>query len=278
MANAPKRRTARQAFDPLIGRLVAECDTSSARIRAKFSDAYRWCFCELCGRSTEYATAIEARTVFKRLRRGNAKAVPLTDAVRQEAQLEADLLVDRYEQALAGRFDTHEPGRMIATYCDVREMRGDWSVETFRDQVERRTLIAAWARRGDLLSATRLPDQQEGTPRPSKLYCEAHNPRRSDEARRAYQRDRRFAAEYDELIRALWSQQAHKLPAWDIEAHAHVRREAYRQLQAMKSPTTMVEELQAKGMSSQAEIARHLGVSRQAVSAAIKRRAKSVAA
>ncbi|WP_124982507.1 HTH domain-containing protein [Ralstonia solanacearum] len=97
--NTSKRRATRQAFDPLIGQLVAECDTSSARIRAKFTDAYGWCFCE-----------------------------------------------------------------------------------------------------------------------------------------------------------------------------------AYRQLQALKSPTMMVEELQAKGMSSQAEIARYLGVSRQAVSAAIKRRAKAVAA
>lgn len=268
-----KRGKTPQAFDPLIGQLVTERDTSSARIRAKLTDAYGWCFCELCGRSTEYATAIETRTVFKRLRKGNAKAVPVTDAIRQEAQQEADLLVDRYEQALTGRFDPYEPGLMIFKYCDVREMRGDWSVETFRDQVERRALMAAWARRGDLLSATRLPNQQEGTPRPSKLYCEAHNPRRSDEARRAYQRDRRFSAEYGELIRLLWSHQADKLPAWDIEAHAHVRREAYRKLQAQKSPTTMVEELQAQGVSSQAEIARCLGVSRQAVFAAIKRRA-----
>lgn len=268
---AQAKKMARPAFDPLLGRLVAEYETSSDRVRAKLGNAYRWCFCELCGRTTEYAAAVEARTVFKRLRRGNAKAVPLTDAVRSEALKEADALVRRYEQALAGQYGPEEPGQMVVAYCDIRDMRGDTSVLAFRDQVERRMLIAAWARSGDLWSVARLPNQPEGAAKPSKLYCEHHNPRRSVEARRAYQRDRRFVAEFEELIGLIWSQQAHKLPTWDIEAHARVRREAYRHLQAMKAPTSLIGDLQAGGAVTQSDIARQLGISRQAVSAAIKR-------
>jgi hypothetical protein len=267
-----KPRASRQVFDPLLGRLVAESSTTSERIRSKLTAPYEWCFCELCGHSTEYATAIEAQSVFKRLRKGHAKAVPLTDAIRAEASQEADTLVARYEQALTGKFGPHEPGRLIAIYCDIREMRGDWSVETFRDQVERLTLISSWARRGDLLSAARLPGQPENASKPSKLYCMAHNPKRSDEARRAYQRDRRYAAEYADLIAEIWSKHAHELPGWDIEAHAFVRREAYRQLQALKTPTKLIDDLLKQGITNQAEIARQLGISRQAVSAAMKRK------
>lgn len=229
-------------------------------------------FCELCGKQTEYAIADEGRAVFKDLGKGNAKPVPLSDFVRQEAQREADLLVERYEKALTGELGMYEQGTMLSAFCDVLEMRGDRSVATFRDQVERRTVIAAWARRGDVLSAARLPNQPEGAAKPSKLYCKDHNPRRSDEARRAYQRDRRFSAEYRELIAAYWTILAGELPTWDIEAHAEVRREAYRRLQLMKKPTTFISELEAKGVTSQTEIAQQLGVSRQAVSAAIKRR------
>lgn len=256
----------------MLGHLVTECETSSTKIRSKLKDRYARSFCELCGKQTEYEIADEARAVFKDLGKGNAKSVPLSDCVREEAQREADLLVERYEKALTGDLGMYEQGHMLMAFCDVQEMRGDRSVAAFRDQVERRTLIAAWARRGDLLSVARLPNQPEGAAKPSKLYCEDHNPRRSDEARRAYQRDRRFEAEYRELIATYWTVFAGELPTWDIEAHAEVRREAFRRLQLMKKPTTFISELKAKGVTSQSEIARQLGVSRQAVSAAIKRR------
>lgn len=272
MASRGKKRA---AFDPRLGVLVAECETTSARVRAKLHEPFQWCFCELCGQTTEFAVAVEARSVFKLLRKGSAKEVPLSDEVRAEAQQSANELVSIYERALAGEFGPHAPAQIVAEVCDVREMRGDLSVDSFRDQVERRVLMAAWARRGDVFNAVRLPNQPDGTPKPSKLYCEGHNPRRSIEARRAYQRDRRFQAEYEELIAQLWSQQTGKLPGWDLEAHAYVRREAFRLLQAVKVRTRLIGELQEQGMTCQAEIARRLGVSRQAVSAAIKRRARA---
>ena len=269
------RRNKTAAFDPRLGALVAECETTSKRVRAKLREPYRWCFCDLCGKSTEFAIAIEAKAVFRRLRKESAKAVPLSDEVRAEARQMASALVSIYERALAGDFGPDAPGQMVAELCDVREMRGDLSVESFRDQVERRALMVAWARRGDVFNAVRLPNQPEGTPKPSKFYCESHNPRRSVEARRAYQRDRRFAAEYEELMSVIWNQRAGTLPRWDLEAHAYVRREAFRLLQAMKVRTRFIGELQEQGITRQAEIARRLGVSRQAVSAAIKRRAQA---
>lgn len=263
-----------KAFDQTRGHIVAECETTSAKIRSKLNDRYMRSFCELCGKQTEYAIADMARVVFKDLGKENAESVPLTELIRKEAQREADFLVERYEKALAGEFGMYEDSQMLMAYCDPVERRGDRSVAAFRDQVERRTLHAAWGRRGDLLSAVRLPDQPDGAAKPSKLYCENHNPRRSDDARRAYQRDRRFAAEYRELIAGFWTVFAGELPTWDIEAHAYVRREAYRRLQLMKKPTTFISQLEASGVTKQAEIARQIGVSRQAVSAAIKRRGR----
>ena len=262
------KRTRR--MNPLLGVLVAECDTTSEKVRAKLQDAYRWCFCELCGRHTEYTVALEARKVFKRATKDSATEVPLTDSMRTDAQRKADTLVERYEKLVAQE-QAQEALYMVMTYCDVREMRGDFSVAAFRDQVERVMRIAVWGKHGDTLGAALMPNQREGTAKPSKFYCEHHNPRRSVEAQRTYQRDRRLANEYAELMSTIWSQQASKLPSWDIEAHAYVRTEAYRLLHAMKDTKSLIAGMLARGITNQAEIARQLGLERQAVSIAIKR-------
>lgn len=264
-------------YDPLLQLLVRETDTSSDRVRSKLSNPYDWCFCELCWRSTEYAISMAASKVFKRLKRENVKVVRLTESVRTRAQKKADILVARYEQALRGELGKYGPSRMLLRYCDMQELRGDFSVAAFREHVERRTLVSTWAEDGQLLRPVTLPGQPEGAARPSKLYCEAHNPRRNDEARRAYQRDRRFVLEYEELITQIWAQGAAVLPRWDIETWAEVRKKAYIQLQIIKSPTSSLDDLLNRGGMNQAEIARELGVSRQAVSAAIRRRAQKLA-
>lgn len=267
-------------MNPLIGVLVAECDTTSDKIRVKLQDGYKWRFCELCWRDTEYAIALEARKVYKR---HSAKEVPLTDAMRKDAQRKADDLTELYETLLPDgvlpRWDgpeytlpsVQEALRMVMTYCNVREMKGDFSVAAFRDQVERATEIAAWIKRGDMLGAALLPDQKEGSAKPSKLYCEHHNPRRSTKAQRTYQRDRRLVHEYAELMSMIWSNQVNKLPIWDIDAHKHVRQEAYRLLHEMKDTKNLIAAMLAQGITNQAEIARQLGLERQAVSIAIKR-------
>jgi hypothetical protein len=245
-------------------------------VRGKLRDIYSWCFCELCGDSTEYSIAIEARSIFKRLCGDYAKAVPVSDDIRKEAQREANHLTARYERALAGEFGPYEAVKMLSSYCDPVERRGDSSIETFRDLVERRMLLICWARRGNVLSSVLLRYQKAGSAKPSKFYCERHNPRRSVEARRAYQRDRKFAGEYKELIAAHWTTLAGKMPTWDIEAHAWIRKEAYSRLQFMKKPTLFIEYFAAKGITGQSELAKRLGISRQAVSAAMKRRTRIV--
>lgn len=265
----------KQGFDPIYQQITRVAESSSQRIQSKLSNPYLWCFCELCWRTTEYSTNLDSPQIIKRLLRGNAKIVGLTASARATALRKADAVVKRYEQALAGELGRYTASRLYAKYCDAVEMRGDRSVAGFRDCVERVTLYQEWAKNGELAWSTRKPGQDDKAAKPSKLYCEAHNPKRSDEARRAYQRDRRFMAEYESLMDAIWSQSINSgsLPTWDIEAHAYVRREAYRLLQEIKSPkaaASTIEELLAKGLS-QTAIACELCVSRQAVSAAIKR-------
>ena len=168
---------------------------------------------------------------------------------------------------------------MWSKHCIPEEMRGDLSVEGFRDQVEGTMLIKEWARHGELVWSTQLPGQPEGAPKPSKLYCSEHNPRRSIEARRTYQRDRRYKVEFNLLIDLVRAERVKKgyHPAWDIEFHAEIRRHAYKLIQHEKSRTGNMEDLLIDKTMSQADIARKLGVSRQAVSAAIKRRASKQA-
>ncbi len=262
-------------YDPLLERVAVEEETTSDRLRAKLQDRTRWCFCELCWRPTEYSATLEAPKVVKKLARGNTKDVPLTPAIRAAAQRRADKVVERYEKACQGHFGPYEAGRMWLAYCDPEEMRGDRSVFGFRDHVERRMLLTEWARHGELVRASRLPGHAEGSAKPSKLYCEHHNPRRSAEARRAYKRDHDRIADFEFLIDEVYYEAVRQGFAkhWDIEYHADIRKKAYHILQASKAPTRLIDELLAEeGPMSQADIARRLGISRQAVSAALKRR------
>jgi hypothetical protein len=279
---------------------------------------YLWCFCKLCGRQTEYAIALESVSIFRRLKNGVAKAVPISTAMRADAQKVADSLVARYEQAVEGVQGLPSPGNVLLEHCEIREMREDFSVESYRDQVERRALLMEWAKHGDMAGAIRLPGNPTGSQRPSRLYCDLHYPGRSDDARRAYQRDRRFIAEYEELIREFWAQYAGHLRQWNLDDHALVRHAAYHHLRLMKAPTRIldeyfdsnnpsnsmgmsraksiddyyqvartaharirrmkepkdwVDELKDHGITNQSAVARHLGIKRQAVSAALKRKA-----
>lgn len=284
---------------------------------------FLWSFCKFCGRQTEYAVAIESVRIFKRLKNGEAKAVPFTEVMRAAAQEVANNLVALYEQAIAGELGPFAVGEMLVAYGDIREMGGDSSVAAFRDFVERRARITEWSKHGDIYGAARLPGTPKGGQRPSKLYCDLHYPGRSVEARRAYQRDRRFLHEYDEINRQLWSAYAGHLRRWSIEDETLVRHAAYHIVRTIKAPTRFLEEhfgtttsarsqrqlttshtksiedyyevarasyhtlrnmmkvsndwlddLRENGITNQAEIARRLGVKRQAVSAALKRKRK----
>lgn len=280
---------------------------------------YSWCFCKLCGQQTEYAIAIESVAVFERIKYG-AVEVEVSDEMRTNAYARAESLATAYENWLLGR----QPGATfpaeLLEYWDVREMRGDFSVDAFRDQVERRVLLLEWAKAGHMPEAVRQLRNLEGSQRPSKLYCSLHYSGRSADARRAYQRDRRFLAEYEEVIRMIWAQNAGLIRSWHIDDHALVRHAAYHHIRLMKAPIRLLEtclgqtktvalhlempvlkkpiddyyavtqaahlklrklrgekdwldNLSQHDAPSQAAIARHLGVSRQAVSAMLKRKA-----
>lgn len=266
-------------MNPLINAMVAECETTSEKVRTKLRDPFGWCYCDICGQSTEYATALMARKVFKR-KAPEAKIAELldfSDSMRDEAQRIADKLVERFEKALEGGSGPHEAGQMLVAYCDMKEVQDAWHtrertelVEAFRSQVEQRARHTVWSLHGDSLGAALLPNQKDGDAKPSKFYCEKHNPSRSVEARRAYQRDRRFSAEYEELMSMMWG--TGKFATWDIQAHEHVRQEAYRLLHIMKSTKDLIKAELSKGIQNQAEIARNLGIEhRQTVSIAMKR-------
>lgn len=261
----------KKVFDSITNQVVFQHDTTSARLRNKLRRAYDWCFCDLCYETTEYSVALEGQGVFKQLPKENGKAVLLTEAIRGEAKLLAEELVERYRYALEGQFGPYEASNMLGTYCNLIDMRGDRSIDSFRDQAELYAINFVWARHGDMVGALRLPNQPEGSPKPSKFYCKNHNPRRSIQARRNYQRDRQFAAEYQELLSMLRGEHAGKLALWDIAVHARIRREAYQLLLATKKNIRLIDKYLADGITNQAEIARRLGVSRQAVSIALKR-------
>lgn len=200
-----------------------------------------WRFCGLCGQSTEYADAVHEFGVFKRGTHGAILAVPQTATMRAEAKKIEDDLVDEYAEAMAGKLGPYAVAEM-RLLCEVPEMRGDFSVEAFRVQVARLSSIGVWLRHGDMLRNPRLPSAPSGRQRPSKLYCEGHNPRRSVEARRAYQRDRKFLSQYETLISSFWTALAGDLRSWHLGDHALVRDAAYHGIRVLKARTRMLDE------------------------------------
>lgn len=280
-----------------------------------------WCFCEFCGRQTEYAVAKEAVSVFQRMNdgTGDAIAVPWTEEMRVEAKNVADEIVKWYEQAAAGIHGPFAIGELLSAYCDISQMGGDYSIDSFRLQVELGTEVAIWRGHGDMYGSVRLPQPQGEAKRPSKRFCDRHQPKRSAATRRAYQRDRAFAAEYHEMLGVLWAIHAGHLKPWDTDDQTLIRdaayhatrlwktptsildectelrvqrkprsheeaidqnyyekaRAAYHRLRKIRGPRDWMDELQEKGVNNQSELAGRFNITRQAMSAAIRRRIKS---
>lgn len=275
MATHKKRKIKRLLFDPWTEQLVPEYETTSPRIRWKLNQHYDWRFCDLCWRSTEYAVRREIFVAVKRLPRGGAKVILLTDAMRDEAKKNADAMITHFKRLLSGEMkpdDPFEAARMVSDYCNLSEMNHDFSIDSIQDHFERQALLSRWARGGLLVNLAQIPGQPMGSPKASKLYCENHNPRRSEEARRAYQRDIRFIDDFEVIVNTLWMENAGRLSRSIAEHQEAIRYEAYNRLQEHKTPTIKIDELLEEGITNQAEIARRLGISRQAVSAALRRR------
>lgn len=263
---------------------------------------FDWSFCKLCGQQTEFAVAVKAVRTFKRLNGSTAKSVSLTDKMLAEALVMADETVALYERALKGEFGADAPIRILLEIgAPMATCRGDLSsTERHSDHMENLRQHAfnvakaalIWREAGGrgtaVNSAATLP-KLDAEQRPSKLYCSDHSPRRSEDARRAYQRDRAFAAEYEQEIRRIWAEQLggsiwtaelglggdnkdNELQSWNFEHHAKVRRLAYENVQRIKNTKNAIQSLLDQGITNQTEIAHRLGLkSRQAVSIAIKR-------
>lgn len=264
----------KKVFDTATNQVASQSETTSNRIRNKLRHRYDWYYCELCYRQTEYSEALNYQVVYKKLNGGSARKIVLSDAMKREAQQMADELVARFELALKGIPDAFEAGKLKLAYCDMVDMQGDFSVENFRAQVSQYSLNYVWAKHGDLVSKLRMPAESDAGVKPSRLYCRYHNPRRSVQARRNYQRDRRYFVEYQDLITTIWSLHAGNLPPLDLRIHDQVRRAAYDFVQLSKKSIHIIDMYHAQGITNGEQIAGVIKMTRQAISVARKRHSK----
>jgi len=122
----------------------------------------------------------------------------------------------------------------------------------------------------------------------SRRFCHLHNQRRGGESMRLYKRDHarkaEFEAELEIVGRRLLKEEFFVARNGDLDAITRVRKEAYLSLYepelapkcrrpSVKNGETIeaIKQLQMQGFVRQADIARQLGISRAAVSIALKR-------
>ena len=122
----------------------------------------------------------------------------------------------------------------------------------------------------------------------SRRFCQLHNQRRGGEAMRLYKRDHarkaEFEAELEIVGRRLLKEEFFVARNGDLDAITRVRKEAYLSLYepelapkcrrpSVKNGETIeaIKQLQMQGFVRQTDIARQLGISRAAVSIALKR-------
>jgi AraC-like DNA-binding protein len=128
--------------------------------------------------------------------------------------------------------------------------------------------------------------------RPSKRFCSYHNQYRSEDAKRLYKRDHAKREQYENLLADLRSKYLReKLKVFrrnDPEGIMALRKSAYLQLHPSPLPAkesrrarpqgksiVEIRKLQSQGIKNLSEIARTLGLTRAAVSIAIKRKRES---
>lgn len=263
-----KQPRPRRAYNPSTGvlerRRVAVRDQSASR----YSSPIESHFCALCWRQTEAAMVDERPRIYARRTAHQYAEVECTTAIRAAAAKYATALTKRYIAILNGSEGPYGLGN-IASYFTVAELDGDTSPESFRDHVERRERWRLMAKTGNVLGVAISPGIDGKDVKPSRRYCSEHNPRRSIAARRRYQLDRVRQLEFEQAIFAIGAEQSHRFRRWRSEDHADIRRMAYERV--YNKPTLeLIRELERQGITRRADIARRIGISRQAVYAAIK--------
>ena len=262
------KNSSRVVYAPGLGNVrSARCDPGE-RAKRKDGSASKAVFCDLCWRSTEFVVANTTPQIYARRSRHVYKRVEPTPEMRAKAATEATELTERYKAALRGSEGRYAAPRLLADHCDIAELRGDFSAESFHEHVEQSILWRLMAQTGDVLGDTACPGLDGTLVKPSKKYCEQHNPRRSLTARRQYQRDRKYQDEFELAVLDVAAEHSGEFRMWHIDDRSRIRRLAYERVRGI--PTVdLVRELEEQGTCSRADIAKRLGISRQAVYAAI---------
>lgn len=194
--------------------------------------------------------------------------IECTPAIRTAAAKYAATLTRRYIAILNGSEGPYGLGH-LAGYFTVADLGGDTSPESFREHVEKMERWRLMAEAGNALGVVAMPGLTGKMVKPSVHYCSEHNPRRSIAARRRYQRERRFQAKFEQAVFTLSAEHAHEFRRWRLEDHARIRRMAYERVHT-KPTIELIRELERQGIIRHSDIARHLGITRQAVYASIK--------
>lgn len=273
-----KRGVTRPVYNPTAG------DTQRRRIPVPRSDAapaFRLAlsFCELCWRRCELESALAAPPIYARMRSHLFSKIECTPATRVAALRHADNLAEQYAAALQGKTGPYALGRLLVDAdITVNELRGNRSIDALRQRAYVKECQRLTAKAGNVLGALGSPGITDKKVAPdigekrmvkfSAQYCRRHNPRRSATARQQYQRDRRFQDAFEQAIYDISAEHAHEFRQWHSGDQAKLRKMAYERVRGTAT-IDLIRDLEKHGTVRRADIARKLGISRQAVYAAI---------
>jgi len=278
-------------YDPLLNRVVSstkQWGQTTALLRDGWEKANgHWAVCTLCWRQTEFSEQLLKARRFRRASEGTYEAVPPPDRVRIERW--ARKVTAWYEAALRGAYGQFAAAKLVTMFCDIRDAEGETrSLDEFYDAAEQRLRKRQWAKLAPYPERLYWPEALselagEGSSRdklisqaryPSQIYCEGHNPNRSEAARARYQRDRRPAT-IGGFRRAYEEFRAATCPgAWMLDDIVQLRRFAYVASHA-KRHHALRHLVAARGFSI-AKAGELLGISRQAASASLARHPNAI--
>lgn len=245
-------------------------------------------FCRLCWRYTEAANFQPRLYGKKKLGLRPAVPRPTPDAAsRAEAKAIFEQITDIEKCAR----DPYHFSKSSVRYFSVQDIAEIWSgswdlsnpefVQVIVELIESYLLDQRWICSAKIVgreaqvpaipaNRTELPHAEKHSIKPSRDYCEEHNPRRSLEARRAYQRDRRYEARFaDRFLELVAEWRRDSSSRLTNAVRTEILRCAY--LDVMGTTVEKIAYWRSCGVVSQSEIARRIGISRQAVSAALAR-------
>lgn len=262
-----KQPSQRRAYNPSTGTMERHRIEGREQNALRHGSDIESQFCALCWRQTEYTIAAERPRIYARRAAHRYTEIECTPAIRAAAAKHADALTRRYVAILEGSEGPYGLGH-LAGYFTVADLDGDTSPESFREHIEKMERWRLMAKTGNALGVIAIPGIAGRMVKPSVRYCSEHNPHRSIAARRRYQRERRFQAEFERAVFTVGAEYSHQFRRWLAEDHVRIRKVAYERVHT-KPTIKLIRELERQGITRRADIAQKLGISRQAVYAAI---------